>query len=66
MILTLTLVTYVHKNFQIRTLIKQLLTKYAFFMKLPQISHTDKNRIFKAQFELLRTSCLDLVLQDGY
>ena len=29
-----------------RTLIKQLLTKYQFFTKLPQISHIHKNRNF--------------------
>ena len=34
------------KDFEIRTLIKQLLTKYQIFTKLPQISHTHKNRIF--------------------
>ena len=33
-----------HKEFQIRTLIKQLLTVYHFFTKLPQISHFHKNR----------------------
>ena len=31
-------VTYVQKDFYIRTLIKQLLTKYQIFTKLPQIS----------------------------
>ena len=32
-------ITYVQKDFYIRTLIKQLLTKYQSFMKLPKISH---------------------------
>ena len=32
-------VTYVQKNFRIRTLIKQLFTKYQILTKLPQISH---------------------------
>ena len=39
---------YVQKDFWIRTLIKQLLTKYQIFMKLPQISHIQKNRTFKS------------------
>ena len=30
------------KGFKIQTLIKQLLTKYQIFMKLPQISHPQK------------------------
>ena len=34
------------KDFQIWTLIKQLLTKYNFFTKLPQISHINKNVFF--------------------
>ena len=34
------------KNFKIRTLIKQLFTKYQFLMKLPQISHIHKNHNF--------------------
>ena len=34
------------KNFQIRTLIKQLFAKYKFLTKLPQISHIHKNHIF--------------------
>ena len=37
---------YVQKDFQIRTLIKQLLIKYQIFTKLPQISHIHKNRNF--------------------
>ena len=32
------------KNFQIRTLTKQLLTKYRFLKKSPQISHIHENR----------------------
>ena len=36
------------KNFQIGTLIKQLLTKHRFLKKSPQISHIHKNRIFKS------------------
>ena len=38
-------VTYVQKEFRIRTLIKQFLTKYQTFTKLPQIS--TKMVIFK-------------------
>ena len=34
------------KNFEIRTLIKQLLTKYQILTKLPQISNIHKNRSF--------------------
>ena len=34
------------KDFQIQTLMKQLLTKYKIFPKLPQISHIHKNRNF--------------------
>ena len=34
------------KNFKIRTLIKQLLTRYQFLTKLPQISHIHKNHNF--------------------
>ena len=34
------------KYFQIQTLIKQLLTKYQIFTKLPQISHIHRNRNF--------------------
>ena len=34
---------YVQKDCWIRALIKQLLTKYQIFTKLPQISHTHKN-----------------------
>ena len=35
-------VTFVKKDFKIQTLIKQLLTKHQFFMKLPQITHNHK------------------------
>ena len=45
-IITIICVTYVQKNFQIQTLIEQLLTKYQIFTKLPQISHLHKNLIF--------------------
>ena len=38
----------VQKDFTIRNLIKQLLTKYHFFTKLPQISHIHNNRNFKS------------------
>ena len=34
---------YVLKDFKIQTLIKQLMAKYPFFKKLPQISHIHKN-----------------------
>ena len=37
---------YVQKDFLSRTLIKQLLIKYKFFTKLPQISHLYKSRNF--------------------
>ena len=37
---------YKQKNFQIWNLIKQLFKKYQFLMKLPQISHFDKNHNF--------------------
>ena len=40
-------------DFQIRTLIKQFLTKYQIFKKLPQISHIHKNRNFKS----IETNC---------
>ena len=42
-IITMIRVTHVQKDFKIQTLIKQLLTKYQIFMKLPQISHIHKN-----------------------
>ena len=47
-IIIIACVTYVQENFQIRTLIKQLFTKYQFLKKLPQISHIHKNGIFKS------------------
>ena len=40
--ITIICVTYVQKDFKILTLIKQLLTKYQIFTKLPQISHSHK------------------------
>ena len=40
-------VSYMYKRiFKIRTSIKQLLTKYQIFTKLPQISHININRNF--------------------
>ena len=45
-IISLICVTYVQKDFYIRTLIKQFLTKYQIFFKLPHISHFHKNRNF--------------------
>ena len=41
-------VTYVQKDLKIRTLIKQLLTSYQIFTKLPQISRIRKSHIFKS------------------
>ena len=38
-LITIICVTHVQKNFQIRASIKQLLTKYQIFTKLPQIPH---------------------------
>ena len=45
-IITILCVTYVQKNFQIQTLMKQLFTKYQFLQKLPQILHIHKNHNF--------------------
>ena len=45
-IITIICFTYLHKDFQIQTFIKQLLTKYQIFTKLPQISHIHRNRNF--------------------
>ena len=45
-IITIICVTHVQKNFQIRASIKQLLTKYQIFTKLPQIPHIHINRNF--------------------
>ena len=42
--MTIICVTYEQKNFEIRTLIKLLFTKYQTFMKLAQMSHIHKNR----------------------
>ena len=39
---TIICVTYVQKNFEIQTFIKQLLTKYQILTKLPEISHIHK------------------------
>ena len=46
-VITIVWVTNVQKDFQIRILIMQFLTKYQIFKKLPQISHIHKNVIFK-------------------
>ena len=46
-IITFVRVTYEQKDFKIGTLIKQLLTKYQKFTKLPQISHIHKNHNLK-------------------
>ena len=46
-IITLICVTYVQKDFWIGTLIKQLLTKYQFFMKLPKFHKFIKIIIFQ-------------------
>ena len=43
-------VTHVQKNFQIWASIKQLLTKYQIFTKLPQIPHIHINRNFSSIF----------------
>ena len=40
--------TYEQKNLYIRTLIKQLFTKYQVLMKLSQILYIHKNRNFKS------------------
>ena len=50
-IITVICVTYVQKDFWIRTLIKQFWTKYQFFTKLPQISHIRKNHNFSSIIE---------------
>ena len=52
-IITIICVTYVQKDYQIRALIKQLLTKYQICTKLPQISHFHKNSDFYSLIELL-------------
>ena len=49
-IITIICVTHVQKNFQIRASIKQLLTKYQIFTKLPQIPHIHINRNFSSIF----------------
>ena len=49
-IITVICVTHVQKNFQIQTWIKQLLTKYQFFTKLPQIPHIHMNLNFSSIF----------------
>ena len=56
-IITAIWVTYVQKDFEIRTLIKQLLTKYHFFTKLPQISHIHKNRNILSINVTFQTNC---------
>ena len=52
-IFTIIWVTYAQKNFKIQTLIKQLLTKYQIFTKLPKISYIHKNHIFKKFWKFL-------------
>ena len=42
---------------QIRTLIKQLLAKYRFFEKLPQISHIHKYCRFSSIIVIFQTNC---------
>ena len=49
-IITIICVTYVQKNLLIRTWIKQLLTKYQIFTKLPQIPRIRINRNFSSIF----------------
>ena len=49
-IITIICVTHLQKNFWIWTSIKQLLTKYQIFMKLPQIPHIHINRNFSSIF----------------
>ena len=39
-------VTHVQKDFYIQSLIKELLIKYQISKKLPQITHSQKNRDF--------------------
>ena len=50
-------VTRVQKNVQIRASIKQLLTKYEIFTKLPQIPHIQINRNFSSIFATFSTNC---------
>ena len=45
-IVTIICLTYVQKDFQIQTLIKQLLTKYQIFMKSRHMSNFHENRNF--------------------
>ena len=56
-ILTIACVTYVQKNFQIRASIKQLLTKYQIFTKLPQIPYIHINRNFSSIFATFKANC---------
>ena len=53
-IITMICVTHVQKNFQIRTLIKQLFRKYQILKKLPQISHIHKYRNFSSIIGIFR------------
>ena len=46
--ITIICVKYVQKDFYIQTLIKELLTKYRIFTKLPQISYIRKNHNFSS------------------
>ena len=56
-IITIICVTHVQKNFKIRTLIKQLFTKYQFLTKLSQISHIHKNHNFSSIIGRFKTNC---------
>ena len=49
-IITIICVTYVQKNFKIRTLIRKLFTKYHFLTKLPQISHYSQSHNLPYEF----------------
>ena len=56
-LITITCVTFVQKDFYIRTVITQVLTKYQFFMKLPQILHAHKCGKFNSNYAY--TNCLN-------
>ena len=55
-IITIRWVTCAQKNSQIRTSIKQLLARYRFFKKLPQISHIHKKLLSKKNWKF-KTNC---------
>ena len=48
------------KNFYIKTLIKQLFTKYQFLKKLPQTSHSYKNHNFSSIIGSFRPTAYSL------